>query len=202
MPEDFKLIVITSEKNITGEALLINELFNAGMQLLHVRKPANSLEELRTLLSSISNRFHSKIVIHNRYELTNEFNLKGIHLSETKRKERNSNSLKNIVSSSFHRLDELLQDKINFEYVIYSPVFQSISKQGYTPSVKPEILKDFLKSNKNKIKYPVIALGGITGDNIMQAVKLGFNGAACIGYIWENSNPIEQFNKLQNKLQG
>jgi len=29
---------------------------------------------------------------------------------------------------------------------------------------------------------------------------MGFNGVASIGYIWESSNPVEQFNKLQNIL--
>ena len=62
-------------------------------------------------------------------------------------------------------------------------------------------IKDHLAINKDKIRYALIALGGITDKNILQVQEMGFKGAACIGYIWENANPIGQLKKLQVVLQ-
>lgn len=196
--ENFNLIVITPEEDIANEAGFINQLFEAGLQLLHIRKPANSIQQTKKMLQSISPAFHPKIVIHSHYELLNNFELKGIHLPERVRKEGNISGLKNIVSTSFHTLEDIKTEKMNFEYAFFSPVFQSISKQGYEPATKIEKIKEFFKSNT--IRVPIIALGGITGKNILQLPDIGFNGAACMGYIWKNANPLEQFEKLQKIL--
>jgi thiamine-phosphate pyrophosphorylase len=202
MAENFKIIVITSEKDIAGEHLLIASLFESGLQTLHLRKPDYTILKTRDLLNSIPEIFYPKIVIHNHYELLNDFNLKGANLSESIRIEGKTDGIKNIISSSFHRLDHILSSRFPFEYVFFSPVFQSISKQGYKPSITQQILKDFFKSKRSQIKFPIIALGGVTDKNILLAKEIGFSGAACIGYIWESSNPMEQLKKLQKIVQG
>jgi len=202
MSENFKLIVITSEKNIAGEAGLINDLFNAGLQMLHMRKPTHTIDEIRKLLNVISPAYHSKIVLHNHYELLNDYNLKGAHLPEKIRKEGIAGKIKHIVSTSFHSPEDILTTKLNLEYAFFSPVFESISKQGYKPIRETKILNAFFKNNKDRIRFPIIALGGITDKNILQTRDIGFSGAACIGYIWENTSPVAQFKKLQKIVQG
>jgi len=199
--ENFNLIIITPEKDIANEAVLINELFKAGLKLLHIRKPLYTIHQIRNLLNIIPVSFHSKIVLHSHYELLHDFSLKGIHLPEKTRKEGNLTGMKNIVSSSFHNLVDIKSEKINFEYAFLSPVFPSISKQVYKPSLETETIKKFFHDDINKIRFPVIALGGITDKNILQSIDMGFNGAATIGYIWESANPVEQFDKLQKMLQ-
>lgn len=201
LTETFKLIVITPEKDIAGEPGLINALFEVGLQLLHLRKPAYSVAETRNLLNAVSVHFHPKIVLHSHYELLNDFNLKGAHLPEKIRNTTNTDGIKHIISTSFHTMEDILIEKMNFEYAFFSPVFQSLSKQGYKPTMEPEVLKDLFNSNRNKIRFPVIALGGITDKNILQAQDMSFNGAACIGYIWENHSPVKQLKKLQKILQ-
>jgi thiamine monophosphate synthase len=200
MAKDFKLIIITPEKDIPEETGTINALFDAGLQILHVRKPIYTLEETKNLITLISPVFHPKIILHNHYELIEEFGLKGAHLSEKTRKKSDLSQVKNIVSASFHLLEDVLTEKINLEYAFLSPVFPSISKRGYEPSSEIKKIKNFFKTNREKIRVPLIALGGITDKNILQLQAIGFTGAACIGYIWENPNPLQQFNKLQNIL--
>jgi thiamine-phosphate pyrophosphorylase len=201
MSENFKLIVLTPEKEIEGESESIAELFEAGMQLLHVRKPEFTIGEMRQLLNAIPSSFHPRIIVHSHYELQNDFNIKGIHLPEKIRKEGTTGNLKNIISTSFHKLEDIVSTRLSFEYTFYSPVFNSISKERYKPKQDLIIIKDFLTTNKNFIKFPVIALGGITDRNILQAKSIGFNGAGCIGYIWDNPNPVEQFRTLQKSIE-
>jgi len=201
MANNFKLILITQNKDIAEENRLLNNLFEAGLQLLHIRKPTHTIQETRTLLKSIPPIFHPKIVLHNHYELLTDFKLKGAHLPEKIRKAGNINLTKNIVSTSFHALEDIKTEKLIFEYAFFSPVFKSISKQGYEPSIESTQIKDFFKVNRNKIKSPNIALGGITDKNILQLQDMGFAGAACIGYIWENTDPVTQLKKLQKIIE-
>jgi thiamine-phosphate pyrophosphorylase len=202
MPVNFNLIVITPEKDIAGEAGTITKLFQAGLQTLHVRKPNHIRQELKNLLSEIPKEFHSRIVLHQHYELLNEFDLKGAHLPENRRKEGGTEGIRNIISTSFHSLWNIKRERANFEYAFFSPVFKSISKKNHESSVDMDTLRIFFQSNKPVLKFPVIALGGISELNIADAMNIGFGGAACIGYIWENPDPVGQFIKLQNILQG
>jgi thiamine-phosphate pyrophosphorylase len=200
MAENFMLIVITAEEAMENETALINALFETGLPVLHLRKPSYPSRELAALIHSIPEKFHQKIVIHNNYELLSDFNLMGAHLPEKIRKEGRLRGIKNIVSTSFHSLEDLRNEKLSFKYAFLSPVFQSVSKQGYLPSIKPKAIKDLFHSYKVLIRFPVIALGGITDKTILEARDMGFHGAASVGYIWESLNPAEQFKKLQNIL--
>jgi thiamine-phosphate pyrophosphorylase len=197
MAINFKIIVITLENPVSEEGSLINALFRSGLELLHIRKPGYTLIEVRDLISSISVDFHPRIVIHNHYELSQDFHLKGIHLPENVRREKKNNETAKVISTSFHSLDDILIEKRRFEYAFLSPVFSSISKEGYQPCLNIQQIKDFLA---HPVPFPLVALGGITDKNIMEVRDMGFNGAACIGYIWESQNPVEQFAKLKGAV--
>ena len=186
----FSLFVITPEKNHPKEIALITSLFECGLKTLHVRKPMFTENELRSYLQQIPNKFHKKIVIHSYYKLANEFSLRGIHLTERNRKLK-IKKLK-IVSASFHSTKDILKSRRNYEYFFLSPVFDSISKQGYKSNFKLEELKPFLEKRRN-----VIALGGINAENIKMIKQVGFAGAAVLGSVWESENSVEAYKKTK-----
>jgi len=84
--DNFKIIVISSLKPITNEASIITALFNNGLELFHIRKPFNAIIETEKLIANIPKEFHNRIVIHQHYQLTNYFELKGIHKKKTQKK--------------------------------------------------------------------------------------------------------------------
>lgn len=49
-----KLIVITTPQLWDGEAEAINRLFAAGLEILHLRKPAHTTQEVARLLEEIN----------------------------------------------------------------------------------------------------------------------------------------------------
>ncbi|MEO8759791.1 MAG: thiamine phosphate synthase [Bacteroidia bacterium] len=133
--------------------------------------------------------------MHSHYKLAKEFDLKGIHLTEKERKSKRINSTLKIISTSFHSTTEILKNRRKYEYVFLSPVFDSISKQGYKSNFSLEELKFFLKRKKN-----IIALGGINAENIESVKQKGFAGAAILGSIWETKNPAKSYNELALKI--
>ena len=76
-----KLIVITTPYFFEGEGEILTALFQAGMEKLHIRKPQSRKEELRSLLDAVPAEYHSRIVIHDHFELAAEYALAGIHLN-------------------------------------------------------------------------------------------------------------------------
>ena len=109
----------------------------------------------------------------------------------------------NIISASFHTLHDLNENDFPYQYVFLSPVFDSISKPGYSAKFELKRLAEELKliKNKNPFLPKVIALGGISAKNIIQVKEAGFSGAALLGAIWESANPVQAYQHIQSILQ-
>ena len=76
-----QLILITTPTPYPDEVAILNRLFEAGLQRLHLRKPNYTFQEMATLLEAIPTRYHARIVIHDHFELTQHFALGGVHLN-------------------------------------------------------------------------------------------------------------------------
>lgn len=177
-----KLIVITNEVIFDNEGLILNKLFTEGMQTLHLRKPFASEDEERYLLSQIDRQYHKHIVIHDHFDLLKTFNLKGVHLNR-----RNSfrPQIADIsVSCSCHSFECIEASMNNHNYMFLSPIFDSISKYGYSHAFIEEQLLN--AKSGYLINEKVIALGGINQKTIPLAVKYGFGGVAVLGGLWGN----------------
>jgi thiamine-phosphate pyrophosphorylase len=197
-----KLILITPPTYFVEENKIITDLFEEGLDILHLRKPDTPPMYAERLLTLIPKQYHKRIVVHDHFYLKEEFNLKGIHVSP-----RNPNipaHYKGHISRSCHSLEEVKEHKRNCDYVLLSPVFDSISKKDYHANYTSEELRKAHKAGI--IDKKVIALGGIDADNIRQVKDYGFGGAAILGAIWDKFDTridsdfdkiIEHFKKLK-----
>lgn len=194
----FKLIILTAPSSLKNEEKLICNLFDNGLLMLHVRKPNFSKNKLKNYISELPAKYHKRIVIHSHYSLLKEFNLKGIHLTEKSRKKKLSagfNPKKHSLSASFHSISDIQNYKRKYDYVFLSPIFNSISKKGYGSNFTEPELKEFLKKNKN-----IIALGGVSPATIRKLKAMSFYGAATLGFVWENKNPLKAYKQLVSKI--
>ena len=175
-----KWIVITSSEFISGEAIFIDKLFRHGLDLLHLRKPEASVEAYRALLQNIPAMWHNRIVLHEHFALATEFALHGIHLN--RRWQQVPTDFQGSVSYSCHSLAEVAVNKPLRQYVFLSPIFNSISKEGYAAAFTDATLQQ--AANNALIDHQVVALGGITAAHIPQLRAWHFGGAAFLGDIW------------------
>ena len=176
-----KWIIITSPDFISGEAIFIDKLFLRGLDLLHIRKPDASLEAYKRLLLQIPKHWYSRIVLHEHFALAEEFGLHGIHLN--RRCSVAPNAYHESISCSCHTIEEVITQKDSKDYVFLSPIFDSISKVGYHAAFSPTLLKQ--AAIENVIDEKVIALGGITANNISLVKEWHFGGVAFLGDIWK-----------------
>ena len=175
-----KLIAVTTPYFFIEEDKIITALFEEGLDILHLRKPETCAIYSERLLTLIPEKYHKKIVTHEHFYMKKEFGLMGIHLNSRNSKE--PEDYEGHVSCSCHSIEEVKQKKESYDYVFMSPVFDSISKEGYNSQYTPEELRKAAKDGI--IDSNVVALGGITADNILQMKDFGFGGAALLGDIW------------------
>lgn len=174
-------IVITSPGFLQGEADFIDRLFGHGLDRLHLRKPGADIGECRRLLDGISREWLPRIVVHDNFGLCREYGLGGVHLNG-----RNPMAPPNhegSVSRSCHSLEEIFRYKGECDYLTLSPIFNSISKQGYMAAFGPGQLA--AARDSGLIDRRVMALGGVTLENIPRVKELGFGGVAILGDVWQ-----------------
>lgn len=174
-------IVITSPGFLQGEADFIDRLFNHGLDRLHLRKPGADIGECRRLLDGISREWLPRIVVHDNFGLCREYGLGGVHLNG--RNPMTPPNHEGSVSRSCHSLEEISRYKGECDYLTLSPIFNSISKQGYMAAFEPEQLA--AARDSGLIDSRVIALGGVTLENIPRVRELGFGGVAILGDVWQ-----------------
>lgn len=188
-----RIIVITSPEFIADEALKINRLFDCGLDLLHLRKPDASLEDVEVLLQNINSQYYAQIRLHDHFELAAKYRLGGVHLNR-----RNAEYGGYLSKTrSCHTIEELRQIE-DYEYVFLSPIFNSISKQDYPSNFSEE---DLLQAREGGlINERVMALGGVSEANLSQVKTYGFGGFALLGSIWNGGDEIKNFLKIKYKL--
>lgn len=191
------IIIITPEKIVPNETEVINELFQEGLDLLHIRKPFMNLEEMKNFIQKINSEFHHRLVLHSHYDLAESYNISRHHFREIDRHNELYKSLTDkTISTSVHSIQTFNELNKEWNYAFISPVFLSISKKKYGEN--SEILNDIKKRDNQNAK--LIALGGIHENNINEVLNSNVDGVALLGAIWENNQPVEIFKKCRNHV--
>lgn len=185
-------IVISDAAFFKDEADLINQLFENGMSILHLRKPGGDIANYARLISSIVPAYHNRIALHQFHELVKDFPLiQRLHYPEYNRNNGMTYDKKHTLSTSIHHLDKL-EDLVDFDYTFYGPVFDSLSKPGYA-GLSAEALKLPQTNNRTKL----IALGGIDVERVQQVKRMGFDGMAVLGSVWnDKKSALTSFKSL------
>ena len=192
-----KFIVVTEPEFILHEAGMIMQLFDAGLDTLHLRKPDSQPEECAALLAKLPVWMRRHTVVHEHFDLCDGYGLQGIHLNR-----RNplppAGFHGHTVSASCHSIGEAEERKAGLDYVFLSPVFNSISKQGYQSAYTDDQLAE--AANSGIIDSSVIALGGVTLDRIAQLREWHFGGAAFLGDVWNKAVCGTEFDAYARQL--
>lgn len=171
---------MTTPKVITQDADIITSLLRRGVGIVHLRKPDSNVDECRALLRDLDKESRARIIVHDHPELYAEFLLKGIHIN------RNVATLPDgytgFKTRSCHSFDEVAKYKDDYDYIFLSPIFDSISKEGYCSRFSDDELRRASKAGI--IDDRVIALGGVTLDRVAYLKSLGFGGVAMSGAIY------------------
>lgn len=222
-----KLVVISPAQDEPREIVVLGELFAAGLERYHARKPAWSREKMETWLHALPREWRARIVLHQHHDLVEPLGLAGRHwrddgCAEVRRgvpavplqvsfangepsgpAHPEGSPHPAITSRSCHDLATLRTTVGSYDAVFFGPVFPSLSKFGYGPGseISFEEISAFLAHRSPAQRHTsVLGLGGITAETAPRALALGFDGVAVLGAIWQSADPVHAFAGLQNSL--
>jgi thiamine-phosphate pyrophosphorylase len=192
------ILVITPETIVQNETEIINQLFQEGLDLLHIRKPMISREEMKNFLYGIDEEFYSQLVLHGYGDLGKDHHTSRLHFREADRNAGiyKSHIGKNILSTSVHDMETYNALGKEWEYSFFSPVFPSISKKGYGED--SSLIEEMKYRTNQEVK--LIALGGINENNICKVFENGADGAALLGAVWNSDQPLNIFKKCRQNV--
>ena len=171
-------IAITPVIPTEHEGHLIVRLLEDGLyNTIHIRHPEASMRDMITIIEDVPQRWHEALHIHGHFDLVNEYNLGGLHLN--RRCPTPPAGYHGVLSASCHNIVEIgrCQDA-GLNYVTLSPVFNSISKPGYKGAFSDEDLQAL-----DQFTIKIVALGGVTHDNIQKLKPYNFSGYAMLGGV-------------------
>lgn len=190
------------------EARRIAELLQSGtIDIFHIRKPSQSREEIAGLISAIPSTLHVKLTLHSCFNLAKDFEIGGFHFNSRCSEVEShllhdSRGRKRRLSRSLHTLEEVAEvvrkrqesspsynqrEQLDcYDYVTLSPVYDSISKQGYQAKFSPEKESvGIMLKEAEAAGVHVIALGGVSPEKLGELAEAGFSGCAMLGSLWK-----------------
>lgn len=183
------IVLISSPRLRRGEASDLEEMFDCGLERLHLRKPDHSAKDVAKILDKLPEKYQKRVVLHRVPELLKEYPVAGYHHSSIESIQQTDGT----SSRSFHKFSRLRENKEALDYCFFGPVYNSISKQGYGPKVSMVDIRDYFAEKKDAAHSPVFALGGIRRNKIRSLLDLGFSGVALLGAVWGKQDPISAF---------
>lgn len=194
-----KLVVITQSQTSENEIASIVQMFEAGLETLHVRKNRLSTKELDDYLKQIPAHFHNRIIIHSHHRLALKYDLKGFHFTSTHLKKKlhlwwNTKMIylrkpHLIKSISYKRISDLyVEQKVKTDYCFLGTMFHNVSGELYSGFYPETVRAAIAKSGKK-----IIARGGVNEKSIQSAYELGFYGVALYGHLWKSTSPYTKY---------
>ena len=165
-----KLVLMSTPNFFVEEHHILTALFDEGLEMVHLDKPNSEPVFCERLLSLLPESYRRLIVTHDHFYLQNEYELKGIHLSE--RNPQVPAGYKGCVSCSCDSLDSLSQAKKDRDHVLFDVTDIDLST-----------LKD--ASKRKLIDKKVFATGDIDLDNVSQNADCGVGGVVLQEAIWK-----------------
>jgi len=145
--------------------------------------PVRELLALARELRSITGKFDARLFINDRVDVAVAVGADGVHLGN---KSMPAAAVRKIVGNklligvSTHSLAEAENaEKAGADFITFGPIFVTPSKMRYGAPTGVEALGTI----KEHVRIPVLGLGGVRPDNILQVLRAGADGIAMISAI-------------------
>lgn len=173
-------VLITHPGLLHREAETLALLCREGHSWIHIRKPDASPTQIETLLRELQEQDvdFSRLTLHYHETLARQYHVGGVHLPGEALLSGAGAGLRR--SCSTHSWAEVERYATVTDYLFLSPLFDSISKPGYTSNISLREAHLRLADASGTI----VALGGVDAENITRVRQVGFAGAAVLGALW------------------
>jgi len=206
-PINWKLCFIADSATAGNRNLipLINEAVQAGVTIIQLRgKKLKTHTFLKTAIES-SHLLASRnipLIINDRIDIALASNADGVHLGQEDMPlfyARKILGEEKLIGISVNTEEEAMKAEAGgADYLGVGPIFFTPSKEN----LRPILGIAGLKAIREKVKIPILAIGGIKAKNAQEVMASGADGIAVISAILGTKNIRKATEKLLNSICG
>ncbi|MCC5921946.1 MAG: thiamine phosphate synthase [Cyclobacteriaceae bacterium] len=186
-------LILISEEHPKHEQIRVFEDFIEELGgRVHLRFPEVADSHQKEFIESIDPSLRSFFSLHQSHHLAEDYGVGGLHF---KRDVHMVQPYMGISSKSMSG-NEKKEDLQCYDYTFLSPIYSSISKLNYNPTLKKDEMLTLLKQAKEN-NINMVALGGVRKQHLQQIYEMGFYGAAMKGSIWELKTTAERIKYIK-----
>lgn len=184
---DYSLYLVTDRPLLKGRDLCqtITQAISGGVTLVQLReKNLSTLEfyELAKQVKEVLTPYHIPLMINDRLDIALAVDAEGLHIGQEDLPLPIARQLfgeNKVIGLSVSNLAEAqLAQQQGADYLGVGAVFPTSTKLDADSVTLAQ-----LKEMKEAVSIPVVAIGGITQDNVEQVLKTGVDGVAVISAI-------------------
>ena len=191
-----------SQGNSTKEHLEnIQKACSSGAELVQLRLKDISEKKclkIATEAREITAHFQTRLILNDFYKIAKEVKADGVHLGKSDvcptiaRKHLYSWQLIGGTANTLEDCKTLIEKEV--DYISLGPFRISSTKDNIVPILDLSTYTSIIEALKTET--PIIAVGGITTEDVTDILKTGISGIAVSGAITHDFNTIKTFNEL------
>ncbi len=173
------LIIDTTISNLTHRQIA-QQALSAGIRTIQLREKHLSKKEIykeAAALRSLTKKHKTTLIINDYVDIALMVNADGVHFGQDDMPIKEARKIlgKNkIIGVSTHTLKQAAKaQEEGADYIGFGPIFQTATKDAGSPK-GVNVLREIRKN----IKVPIVAIGGITFENVSDVMSAGADAAA------------------------
>ena len=183
-----------TDKRLAGRAThlaIVRELVRGGATLIQIRDKETSMQELLDDIRrcvDYAASFGVRIIVNDRCDLALLSGAAGVHLGQDDLPPTAARALlgpDQLLGFSTHSLAQVRQaNRLPVQYFGFGPIFATTTKPDHSPAVGLAALRQACRQSTR----PIVAIGGITLEQIPHVLAAGAAGAAVISTLLRARN--------------
>ncbi|MBN2067135.1 MAG: thiamine phosphate synthase [Candidatus Diapherotrites archaeon] len=198
-------LYFVTDSRLSKQGILqdVKKVIEAGCRIVQYREKEKSLEEKTAEAKELAVLCRGKgvlFIMNNDVEIAVAVEADGVHLGQEDmplEKAREVLGESKIIGITVHNVKEALEaEKHGADYVSVSPIFHTDTKKDAGKPAGIELIEEA----KERVKLPIVAIGGINEGNVQEVIKAGADSVAVISAIACSENPKEAAQRIIRKI--
>ena len=201
----FCLQFISDATNTMSHLDAIAAALEGGCRWIQLRMKDAADDEVRTVARqalALCRKHNAIFIIDDRTDIVKEVGADGVHLGKNDmpiKEARNLLSEHAIIGGTANTIDDIRRLwKDGADYIGCGPFRFTTTKKNLAPVIGLDGYRCISQAMRDEgITLPVVAIGGITKDDVADIMQAGMNGIAISGAVTKAENPADEMKRLK-----
>lgn len=201
----FSLQFISDATNTMSHLDAISAALEGGCRWIQLRMKDAADDEVRTVARkalALCRKHNAIFIIDDRTDIVKEVGADGVHLGKNDmpiKEARNLLSEHAIIGGTANTIDDIRRLwKDGADYIGCGPFRFTTTKKNLAPVIGLDGYRYISQAMRDEgITLPVVAIGGITKDDVADIMQAGMNGIAISGAVTKAETPADEMKRLK-----